>query len=73
MIPQEHVFQRLLEQIVEVPMPMAQNEMVLIPTVVHHQSHHHVEQDVIVDDHDPQEKKEIIIVRKINHQERIIQ
>ena len=69
MIPQERVFQRQVEQIVEVPMPMAQKEMVLVPTVVHHHSHHHVEQEVIVDDHVPQEKEEIIIVRKINHQE----
>ena len=73
MILQERVFQRQVEQIVEVPMPMAQKEMVLVPTVVHHHSHHHVEQEVIVDDHVPQEKEEIIIVRKINHQERIIQ
>ena len=65
MIPQERVFQRQVEQIVEVPMPMAQKEMVLVPTVVHHHSHHHVEQEVIVDDHVP--------LRKINHQERIIQ
>ena len=69
MIPQERVFQRQVEQIVEVPMPMAQKEMVLVPIVVHHHSHHHVEQEVIVDDHVPQEKEEIIIVRKINHQE----
>ena len=51
----------LVEQIVEVPMPMAQKEMVLGPIVVHHHSHHHVEQEVIVDDHVP--------LRKINHQE----
>ena len=73
-IPQEHVFQRQVEQIVEVPMPMAQKEMVLVPTVVHHHSHHHVEQEVVlVDDLVPQEKEEIIIVRKINHQERFFQ
>ena len=36
MIPQERVFQRHVEQIVETPMPMAQKEMVLVPTVVHH-------------------------------------
>ena len=48
-------------------------EMVLVPIVVHHHSHHHVEQEMIIDDHVPQEKEEIIIVRKINHQERIIQ
>ena len=68
MIPQERVFQCQVEQIVEVPiwdMPMAQKEMGLVPTVVHHHSHHHVEQEVIVDDHVP--------LRKINHQERIIQ
>ena len=57
MIPQERIFQRQVEQIVEVPMPMAQKEMVLVPTVVHHHSHHHVEQEVIVDDHVPQEER----------------
>ena len=36
MIPQERVFQRHVEQIVEAPMPMAQKEMVLVPIVVHH-------------------------------------
>ena len=39
MIPQERVFQRQVEQIVEVPMPMAQKETVLVPTVMHHHSH----------------------------------
>ena len=66
-IPQECVCQRQVEQIVEVPMPMAQKETVLVPIVVHYHSHHHVEQEVIVDDHAPQEKEQIIIVRMINH------
>ena len=66
MIAQERVLQRQVEQIVEVPMPMAQKEMVLVPTVVHHHSHHHVEQEVIVDDHVPQEKKEIIMSELFN-------
>ena len=57
MILQERVFQRQVEQIVEVPMPMAQKEMVLVPIVVHHHSHHHVEQEVIVDDHVSQEER----------------
>merc|ERR1711994_1032344 len=62
MIPQERVFQRQVERIAEVPMPMAQKETVLVPMGVHHHSHHHVEQEMIVDDHVPQEKEEIIII-----------
>ena len=67
MIPQERVFQRQVEQIVEVPMPMAQKEMVLVPTVVHHHSHRHVEQEIIIDDHVPQEKEEIIMSGLFNN------
>ena len=66
MIPQERVVQHQVEQIVEVQMPMAQKEMVLVPTGVHHQNHHHVEQEVIDDDHVPQEKEEIIMSELFN-------
>ena len=56
MIPQERAIQRQVEQIVEVPMPMAQREMVLVPIVLHHHNHHQVEQEIIVGDHTPQEE-----------------
>ena len=53
------------EEVVEVPVPMAQEEIMHVPMVVNHHRHHHVEQEFIADVHVPHEKEEIIHVPKI--------
>ena len=45
------------EHIVEVPVPMTQEEIVHVPAVVNNHRHHHVEQEMIVDVHFPHKKE----------------
>ena len=40
----ERIIQQTLEEVVEVPVPMAQEEIMHVPMVVNHHRHHHVEQ-----------------------------
>ena len=43
--PQEgRIIQQTIEEVVEVPVPMAQEEIMHVPMVVNHHRHHHVEQ-----------------------------
>ena len=48
-IPQERVIQETVEQVLEVPVPMHQENTVRVPTVVNHHRHQHLEQVVLVD------------------------
>eukprot|EP00974_Lingulodinium_polyedra_P069133 6693475-Lingulodinium_polyedra.AAC.1 len=63
----------MVDQAVEVPVPMTQEEVVRVPKVVNHYRHHHVEVGQVVDIHAPYEKEEIVRAPRMIPQERIIQ
>merc|ERR1712066_98700 len=64
--------QQMVEQIVDVPVPMTQEEIVHVPSVDRQHRHHHVHVDHHVDVHVPHEQEEIVHVPVIQTQERIV-
>jgi hypothetical protein len=48
-IAKKRIRRRSVEMIADVPVPMMQKDVALIPTLVNRHRHHHVEQDVVVD------------------------
>merc|ERR1712187_43488 len=65
--------QQMVEQIVDVPVPMKHEEMGHVPSVDRQHRHHHVHVDHHVDIHVPHEKEEIVHVPVIQTMERIVQ
>ena len=59
--------------VLEVPVPIPQEELVHVPMVVNHHRHQHLEQKVLVDVHVSHEKEDITHVSKIILRERVIQ
>ena len=59
--------------VLEVRVPMTQEELVHVPMVVNHHRHQHLEQKVLVDVHVTHEKEEIMHASKIIPRERVIQ
>ena len=45
---QERIIQQTVEEVVEVPVPMAQEEIMHVPMVANHHRHHHVEFVLVV-------------------------
>ena len=65
---QERVSQRMVEQIVQVPVPNAQEEVMLVPEAVNHHRRSHGEVEQTADIHVPSEQKERSI-----HEEQIVE
>ena len=59
--------------VLEVPVPMTQEELVHVPMVANHHRHQHLEQEMRVDVHVTHENEEIMHVSKIIPRERVIQ